>query len=146
MLTKQEFEDALKGALITVAKGNRSCAKLKYLGVSGWLANEHVYAVWPVGTSRRIVARGGPTGYVLWIEYFHKKAGSWFSLDGTPVIRATPNRHWQRRMTNGLRRLWNMALADSKYQPTETEEAEAEAYDDHQLSRQPTPSLQPTRR
>lgn len=166
--TKAEFEGALKEALIAVVKGDRSRAKLKHLGV---LANEHTYAIWVRDSgNKRIVIRSSvradgqsaPTGensIRLWLEYYYAKANDWFALAKLDAW-TTREPGWQRRMTNKLQRLWDMALADSNrgrppitprggnppYQPTEMETAESEAYDDHEATRRLAPSLQPTER
>ena len=93
---------------------------------AGLLKGEHVYRIPIPDTNKRIMIRSsvrrngisadtGDDSIRLWVQYHYRKIDKWIPL-GKLDAWTTRKPGWQDRMTNKLRRLWQLALEDSAEQ------------------------------
>ena len=113
--TREQFEQALP----THRKTGEPLWKY-----TGLIQNEHAYCIMIPDTNKRIMVRSsvkgngvsastGKDSIRLWVEYHYRKIDKWLSL-GKLDAWTTRVPGWQDRMTDKLRKLWQLALEDSK--------------------------------
>ena len=89
----------------------------------GFINGEHVYVMYIPNTNKRVVIRSSIQGNELaapvggdsirhWVEY--KYRGQWHPLTKGEKQYTTRVPGWEQRLTEALRELWKLALADSK--------------------------------